>query len=79
MATLSMMTSLGCLVPEELKKDDVSTNVATIESHIMDTGGGFSWCSKCQADIQLTDESCPECKSRLVAGGYTVNQGGSDF
>ena len=67
----------------------VTPKQATIESHVMDTGGGFSYCSECQepVDIERLESItknngklwCSKCDSILVWGKITTNGGGSDF
>lgn len=62
---------------------------ATIESHVMDTGGGFSYCSHCQESIDISKLDdlrkedgkmyCEKCDSQLEFGRITTNGGGSDF
>lgn len=62
---------------------------ATIESHVMDTGGGFSYCSNCQESIDISKLDllkgadgkmyCLKCNSQLEFGRITTNGGGSDF
>lgn len=55
-----------------------------IESYIHDQGGGFSWCSLCDTQLDLVELSnlkyvCPGCGCNLEFGKISINQGGSDF
>jgi len=61
---------------------------ATIESHIFDRGG-FSYCSKCDNDIDIFNlekikdkngkMTCPNCNEDLIFGQTSFSNGGSDF
>ena len=58
--------------------------IAFIESHVHDQGGGASWCSACNGEIDIFKIAdfgyiCPGCGSKLQFGKTTIQHGGSDF
>ena len=69
----------------QMNKDDV----ATIESIVTDQGNGSSWCSACNANIDLDKMyrthavkdpwRCPNCDRLLTFGSVGGDFGGSDF
>lgn len=62
--------------------DEHSGETATIDSIVTDQGNGGSYCSGCDAPIDLDKddlEKCKHCGRKLVWGEVSVNEGGSDF